>query len=90
MENEILETLAHNMNFTYDLLIIDTCRRWFSILATHIFRSHIITIYSTRYEILVPNDTLQFGLPGNESWTGVLGLIDRKVYSVSKSFFLII
>ena len=32
-----------------------------------------------RYEILVPNDTLQFGLPRNESWSGVLGLLDRKV-----------
>nr|CAH0101937.1 unnamed protein product [Daphnia galeata] len=54
MENEILETLANNMNFTY--------------------------------EILVPNDTLQFGLPRNESWSGVLGLLDRKEADVTISF----
>ena len=34
---------------------------------------------SPRYEILVPNDTLQYGLPGNESWSGVLGLLQWKV-----------
>ncbi|EFX76490.1 hypothetical protein DAPPUDRAFT_107014 [Daphnia pulex] len=41
---------------------------------------------SRRYDIVVPNDTLQLGLPGNESWSGVLGLIDRKEADVTISF----
>ncbi|XP_046640832.1 glutamate receptor ionotropic, delta-2-like isoform X2 [Daphnia pulicaria] len=40
----------------------------------------------TRYDIVVPNDTLQLGLPGNESWSGVLGLINRKEADVTISF----